>query len=215
MNSPIIFDFDGTLANTLPLYLKAYDKALKEQGFIFNDKKIAETCFGKTEKTICNNLGIPNKTKQFTKTYFTGVNDFFNQTKIFNHALAFLKAAKEKQIKLCIISFAYRWYLDKMIKNLNLNQYFDIIIGFDDVKKPKPNPEAVILACQKLNQKPENAVVIGDSKSDILMGKSANSKTILFHPDNYNLFYELTTLEKTNPNHIVQNFKQLKKLLLN
>jgi len=213
MTNLIIFDFDGTLVNTLPLYLKAYNNALKEQNFIFTDKQIVNTCFGKTEKTICNNLGIPNKTKQFTKTYFADVDDFFNQAKLFDDVLNFLNLAKEKQIKLGIISFAYRWYLDKMIKKLNLNQYFDLIIGFDDVKNPKPKPEAVILTCKKFNKKPQNTIVIGDSKSDILMGKSAGSKTILFHPEEYSLFYNLKDLKQAKPNYIVQSFKQLVKLL--
>jgi len=214
MKNPILFDFDGTLANTLPLYIKAYSQALKEQGFSLSDKQIVETCFGTTEATICNNLGIPDKTDQFTRTYFNGVDVYFKQARLFDHALDFLQLAKQKQIKLVIISFAYRWYLDRMIKRLNLNQYFDLIIGFDDIKKPKPNPEAVILACKKLGEKPHDAVVIGDSKSDIVMGKSSKAKTILFHPNEYNLFYDLETLKQTNPDHVVKNFKQIKQLLI-
>lgn len=73
MIKAVLFDLDGTLVNTLPLYIKAYDKALKEQGFIYNKKEIASTCFGKMPETICNNLGIPHKSEQFGKTYFTGV----------------------------------------------------------------------------------------------------------------------------------------------
>lgn len=45
--------------------------------------------------------------------------------------------------------------------------------------------EAVILACSKLKVKPINALVLGDSKSDMEMGKSAGAKTILFHRKNY------------------------------
>lgn len=139
MIKALLFDLDGMLVDTLPLYLQSYRKALKEQGFDLTDKEIINTCFGKTEQTICNNLGIPDKVEAFTKTYFSGVKNHFNLGKLFPGAEDILKIAKEKQIKLGIISFAYRWYVDEIIKRLDLKKYFDCIIGFNDVKNPKPS----------------------------------------------------------------------------
>lgn len=211
MIKAIFFDLDGTLVNTLPLYIESYDKALKEHGFVFSDKKIVGTCFGKTEENICKNLDIPNKTTEFTKTYFAGVENHFNKAKLFEGTLEFLDLCVERQIKLAVISFAYRWYVDKMIKKHSLSKYFPIVIGYEDVKKPKPDPEAVFLACNKLEISPEDTMTVGDSKSDILMGKQANSKTVLFRPSNYNLFYDLETIKKANPDKIIQNLQQLKR----
>ena len=56
MIKSILFDFDGTLVNTLLLYLEAYNKALKKSGINFSDKKIVNNCFGKKEEEICQNL---------------------------------------------------------------------------------------------------------------------------------------------------------------
>ena len=210
----IIFDLDGTLINSLPLFIKAYDLALKEQGFTFPKKEVASTCFGKTEAAICQKLNIPDKTKQFKKTYFTGLKRHLKEGKLFNNVLETLNLCVEKQINLAIISFAYRWYVDKMIKRLNLKKYFNPIISFNDVKNPKPNPEAVILACKKLNLQPQHTIVVGDSKSDILMGKAKGCKTVLFYKKGYDLFYDLQTLKESHPDKIVKNFRELKKLIL-
>ncbi len=215
MIKAILFDLDGVLVNTLPLYIKAYDRALKEQDFTFSKKEIVKTCFGKTEETICKNLGIPNRTEQFRKTYFIGVNNHFNEGKLFNGVLEILNLCIERQMKLAIISFAYRWYVDKMVKRFNFDKYFKIIIGFDNVKKAKPDPEAAVLACKRFNITPSDAVVIGDSKSDILMGKAAGCKTVLFYAKGYDLFYDLKVLKESNPDKIIKDFKELKEFLLN
>lgn len=214
MIKAILFDLDGVLVNTLLLYIKAYDRALKEQDFTFSKKEIVNTCFGKTEETICKNLGIPDKTEQFRKTYFAGINNHLNEGKLFNGVLEILNLCIERQIKLAIISFNYRWYVDKMVKRLNLDKYFKIIIGFDNVKNAKPDPEAAVLACKRLDIRPFEAVVIGDSKSDILMGKAAGCETVLFYTEGYDLFYDLKVLKESSPDKIIKDFKELKEFLL-
>ena len=101
-----------------------------------------------------------------------------------------------------------------MLKNLNLKSLFDLVVSSDDVKQSKPHPEMAFKACSTLKINPDQALVIGDSKSDILMGKAAGTKTCLFFPKNYNLFYNFSELKKTNPDYIVENFTQPRNLLL-
>jgi pyrophosphatase PpaX len=214
MKKAVLFDFDGTLANTLPLYIKAYDKALKEQGISLESKKIVTICFGKTEKIICSSLGIPEKVEAFKNSYFNAIKRHFSEAVLFDNVLSTLKKLKARDFKLGVISFSYNWYLDKMIKKFNLSKYFDTVIGFEDVKKQKPDPEAVYNSCGKLNVLPEEAIVIGDSKSDIVMGNSAGSKTILFYSKGYDLYYDLNELKAADPSLIVSNYIELEKYLL-
>lgn len=215
MKHALLFDLDGTLTDTLPLYLKSYDLALTEQGIHLTDKAIVDNCFGKTEEIICNRLGIPKATKQFQETYFNGVRNHYIKGRLFPGVSECLSLAKEKGLKLGIISFAYNWYVDEMVKSLDLNSYFDVIIGHNDVAKPKPDPEAVLQACQKIDVAPTDSIMIGDSSSDIVMGNSAGCTTVLFHPKNYCLFYDLATLKKSSPTHIIGNFAELKPIIDN
>ena len=213
MIKAILFDFDGPLADTLPLYIKAYDGTLKSFGINFSDKKIVDECFGKTQDHICKNLNMPQKTDEFTDLYIAGINKYFDEAQLFNGVIDVLKLAQKKQIKLGIVSFAYRWYVDKMLKQLKINEYFDSVIGFEDVVNPKPDPEAVVTTCKRLNISTPESIVVGDSKSDVLMGSSAGAKTILFHPQDHSLFYDLKKLQTSNPNHTVQNFEEIKKII--
>lgn len=213
MIKAILFDLDGTLVNTLPLYIKSYRQALIDQGISLTNREIVEICFGKTEKTICESLGIPSKTEEFRKSYFLRVQNHFIEGKLFKGVIDFLNLTKVRKVKLAIVSFAYTWYVKEMVKRCKLDKYIHVIIGFDDVIKAKPDPEAAIAACKKLCVSPDESVVVGDSKSDILMGKNAGCQTILFHPKEYGLFYDLTILKKSHPDKIVKNFDELKKII--
>lgn len=214
MIKAVLFDFDGTLADTLPYYIKAYDAALRSVGFVFDEKEIAQKCFGKSEYIICKSLGIPEKTEAFAQAYFSAVKNLFRNAPLFDDTIGVLNFLKNRNIKIIVITFAYRWYIDQMMSQYKLENYFDFIISKDDVTSPKPHPEAVLTAINKLSIMAQATMVIGDSKSDILMGKAAGSKTVLFTRKEYDLFYSFEELKKTNPDFIVTNLDEIKKLVL-
>jgi phosphoglycolate phosphatase-like HAD superfamily hydrolase len=64
-----------------------------------------------------------------------------------------------------------------------LNPWITIILGADSVPLPKPAPDAALKACVELRIDPSEAIVVGDSTKDILMGRAAGMRTCaaLFH----------------------------------
>lgn len=212
MNSKaFLFDFDGTLADTLPFYIQAYRKALESIGvFGKNDREIVTLCFGKKEQAVCDVLGIPNKVQEFSDSYFQAVRELFPKAPLITGALELLRSLKEKQIKIAIITFAYRWYIETMLKQYKLTEMVDLVISTDDVLRPKPDPEAVFKACESFALKPHECTVVGDSKSDIMMAKAAGARSILYHTSSYSLFYDLTVLKESSPDRIVSVLSDIK-----
>ncbi|OGK40293.1 hypothetical protein A3A74_07350 [Candidatus Roizmanbacteria bacterium RIFCSPLOWO2_01_FULL_35_13] len=98
MIKAILFDFDGTLANTLPYYVKAYDQALQKLGFKWDERIIVQNCFGKKELDICKSLGMPEKTEEFTQAYFSAVKELFKQASLFEDTINVLDFIKNKGI---------------------------------------------------------------------------------------------------------------------
>jgi len=213
MIKAFLFDFDGTLANTLPLYIKAYDKALSSIGFSLSEQDIVKKCFGIKEVSICRSLGVPEKSDEFTKNYFSEVKILCKEAALFDGTLNFLIYLRERGIKTAIITFAYRWYIDMIIEELKIGSLIDMIVSSNDVKYPKPEPEAVLKICHSFKVNPKDCIVVGDSRSDIIMAHAAGSKSALMHPKNYDLFYSLEELKKTNPDTIIQNITELKAFL--
>jgi len=214
MIKAILFDFDGTLADTLPYYVKAYRQALGLIGFpSYSEKEIVTVCFGKKEADICNALNVPEETKKFSESYFNGIKQLFKSVPLFDKTMDTLMKLKEKNISASIITFQYRWYMDMMMKQYDIAPYIDKIISADDVKHPKPNPEAITKFCTMSNLIPEECLMVGDSRGDILMGKTAGSKSVLFHPNDYSRYYNFAELEKTNPDFIIQNIEEVFKFI--
>ena len=55
---------------------------------------------------------------------------------------------------------------------------FGVTVGGDTLKQKKPDAEPLLYACKKLMAEPENCVMVGDSKNDILAAKAANMRSI-------------------------------------
>lgn len=214
MFEAVLFDFDGTLADTLGLYVKAYDTALKKIGVKYTESQIVTECFGKTEEEICQKLSMIEKVGDFRKTYFAAIDEIFNSAQLFPGVKQALETAKLKQIKLGVITFAHRWYLDKMLDLLKIREYFQTQISFTDVKHPKPHPEAVIRGCLDLKTVPATTLVIGDSKSDVLMGKSIKCLTGLFTPKENEKFYDFDSLRLTSADFEFDNFDDIEEFFI-
>jgi len=66
---------------------------------------------------------------------------------------------------------------ERGLRVAGLEQVFDTIVGSDEVEHPKPHPEPVLKALQRLGAPPGDAVFVGDSRHDIECGRAAGVKT--------------------------------------
>ncbi len=212
MYKAIFFDFDGTLANNLNLFVKAYDFALKKFGIELSEKEIPSVCFHKSEEEIAATLNISSE--EFSKYYFQGVDELINDVPLFTGTFELLKELKQRQIKLALITLAKRYYIERMLKQTGLSKYFHSVVSCDDVRKPKPDPESIILSCSNLSVESQDVLMVGDARGDILMGKAGGCKTALFLPDDNKSFYNFEILKQTKPDYIFHNFKELGEIIL-
>jgi phosphoglycolate phosphatase len=60
-----------------------------------------------------------------------------------------------------------------MLEFAKMKKYFSFIIGANNVKKSKPNPDMIDLICQKTDKPKEHTLLIGDSIKDELAAKNA------------------------------------------
>ena len=88
-----------------------------------------------------------------------------------------LEQLKEQGIKMAIVSTKKRDTIERGLKLMKAEHYFEFYIGIEDVKNVKPNPEPVLLALEKLGVSNEEALMIGDNYHDIVAGKNAGVKT--------------------------------------
>ena len=100
------------------------------------------------------------------------------EIKAFNGVFDFIKFLKDKKIKTALVT-ASRKDTQKIVSNyFDLKKYFDVILTREDVKKPKPDPEAYLKAAKLLKVKAKNCVVIEDSIVGVESGKAAGCKVL-------------------------------------
>lgn len=182
MKKLIILDFDGTIADTRPVILNTFHRTLDAMHLPqHSDDEIAAT------------IGLP-LLKAFpvlepmdaemaalcTATYrriFEDVNAEIG-VPMFPHVADTLRQLHNQGCTLSIAtSRGYKSVVD-FIKGFHLDDIITFIIAAEDVKHAKPDAEPVIKTLKHYGMKAEEAVVIGDTHFDILMGRNAGCATI-------------------------------------
>ena len=175
----VVFDFDGTLANTLPICFYAFQTVFKE----FDKRELTtneiKEMFGPSEiGIIMNNCSSPNK-EDAIEYFYKKYSEVHKSLVLDNpEILELLKSLKDAEIKLGIFTGKAKRSLDISLKALGMEGLFDVIITGDDVIKPKPDPEGLLKALSLLKVENSEAIYIGDSDADIIAGAQANVYTI-------------------------------------
>lgn len=175
----IIFDFDGTLADTLPICFYAFQAVFKEFDDIDLTSEEIKAMFGPSETGIIRENLINKNYDQAIELYYQKYSDnhrnLVQENKEISDLLFYLK---KEGYKLAIVTGKARRSLEISLDGLNMKDVFDVIITGDDVELPKPNPEGINKVLSILNIKNNEAVFLGDSDADILAGLKANVYTI-------------------------------------
>jgi HAD superfamily hydrolase (TIGR01509 family) len=172
--SAILFDMDGVLVDSFNIWWKSLNIALKH----FNYKEVTKEEF----TNIYWGHGLRDNIKRmgFSKEVGNYCNMVYNQHVdeiiIFEDTINTLK--KLMKYKKAIITNTPRNSAKKIIEKFNIGIYFSTIITSDDVVNEKPDPEIIYKACKKLGVSPEEVILIGDTKNDIIAGKAAGCKVI-------------------------------------
>jgi phosphoglycolate phosphatase-like HAD superfamily hydrolase len=95
------------------------------------------------------------------------------------------------------------------LEELGLAGLFPVVIGVDDVQETKPHPEGILMALERIGVQPENALMIGDTVTDIQAAKAAGCWSCLATwgvPDG------ASRAERSNPDMVVDTPGDLLKL---
>lgn len=172
-----LFDFDYTLADSSQGIVKCFRIVLEANGFMnISDEAIKRT-IGKTlENSFSILTGEKNEEKleEYRKAYSNEANHYMTiNTFLFDDVKETLIRLKESGAKIGIISTKYRYRITEFLETQFPTDFFDIIIGGEDVKHHKPSPEGLLKAIEMLNVDKENVLYLGDSVVDAETGEAA------------------------------------------
>jgi len=173
----ILFDLDGTLINTNELILQSFRHVIKlNQGREFSSEEITQH-FGEPLTTILERLA-PGTGTQLVPAYLE-----FNQAKHDELTAAFpgtretLSALKALGITLGVVTSKMKHMAHRGLQLFKLEEYFSVIVAWEDCANHKPEGEPVLKALEILEHKPEGVLYVGDSTIDIQCAQHAGVKS--------------------------------------
>lgn len=179
----IIFDFDGTLADSGDCGFLATQKAFKEMNLPVPSRKQIDYYMGiPIEQSFQELSNHQLNEEQFTKLlseFRAAYKDFEEQTlTVFPQIHEVLQTLQSLDFSLFVVSSKKSDVLFRNLQSLNLATYFTDWIGSDQVSHYKPHPEGILQIFERYELNPADSVMVGDAIFDLQMGKAANCKTI-------------------------------------
>lgn len=177
MIKAVLFDFDGTLADTSESvilgYKTVFDKYAKD---LKTDYNFFHSLLGPALLEIfpkyIKDVDVDILIKEYREACEPKMGKDY--IKLYPKVIETFKALKEKNIKIGVFTSRSNKSATRLLKMLEIYDYIDIFIGFNDVNNFKPDPEGIYLALNKLNLKPNELMMVGDHAHDITASKEAN-----------------------------------------
>lgn len=174
----ILFDFDYTLADSSEGIIASVNFALKQVGEKTADSDQVRKMIGHSlEDTFAQFVDPIDAVKiQACKQWFMQYADngtMVKNTVILKDVPDTLQWLYENFYTLGIVSTKRRSTIEATLIEAGMDDLFDVIIGFEDVKELKPNPEGLLKAIEELGGTITDSLYVGDSVIDIQAAKNA------------------------------------------
>lgn len=183
MFKAVVFDFDGTLADTKEDITKAVQEALSDIGCVVDDHFV-ERRIGLGGRLVIKEALEDNKISYndslIEKLVARAVRarlKFLNGVKLFDGAFELL-GALHNRIRIALATMSSRDAIDILLRERGLAKYFEVVISADEVMKPKPAPEIFLKCADKLGLDPKDCVVVEDSVFGVQAAKAAGMKCV-------------------------------------
>lgn len=217
----LIFDLDGTLIDSAPDLALSVNYMLRSINHDEFSDEIIDSWVGNGASILVKRALSGSDvidTNIDNSLYEKALNIFLNyykknlcvKTTTYFGVKDTLQILKENGYKLSIVTNKPFDFIEPILKRLELIEYFELFIGGDSLQKKKPEPEPLLYICENLDIKPENSLMIGDSKNDILSAKAALIQNIGVSYG-YNYGEDIRVYE---PDFTVDDFSDILKVLI-
>jgi phosphoglycolate phosphatase len=177
----VLFDFDFTLADSSKGVIECVNYALERLKFKrVPAEEIIKTIGFSLEQTLVKILGEKhiNKSEEFKNHFIKRADEIMAEyTTLISEVPYVTKLLNKSGLKLGIVSTKFRYRIENILLRENLLDFFEVIIGGEDVQELKPHPSGLFLAVRTLNLELSDVVYVGDS---IIDSETAHRAGIFF-----------------------------------
>ncbi len=218
----LIFDFDGTLIDSVPDLADATNTMLTElnkptysldtiKGWVGNGSRllVERALVGNTEvaEGALTQVEADHAEQVFLEAYN---NIETSKTIAYPDVDRGLRQLHDAGFTLALVTNKPIRFVPKILQSFGWQDLFVEVLGGDSLATKKPDAAPLLHVCKATGIEPDKALMIGDSKNDILAGQNANIETLaLSYGYNYG-----QDIRDSNPTHAFNSFAELLDFLL-
>jgi HAD superfamily hydrolase (TIGR01549 family) len=172
----VLFDWDGTLADTAEASYRCYVRMFAELGIAFDRETYARTYSPNWYLTF-RALGVPEEQWSAADTRWLA-HFATEQVVLIDGAREVLETLTARGLATGIVTSGGRERVSRELEAHGLTPHLHECVYGCDVKEKKPHPEALLLCLERLRIRTEEAMYVGDSPEDIAMARAAGVRSI-------------------------------------
>ena len=217
----ILFDLDGTLIDTAPDLMNAHNHVMKKYGYETKSTEdirqlvgkgaaslIGRSVWGQAKKEFgqINDQGIKKEmVKEFIDYYGKNISV---ESKLVKGVIEFLNWAKQNNISMAVCTNKQEHLSIKLLKQINIYNYFEYVAGSDTFDYCKPDPRHLTNVIEIMQGDIKKSLMIGDSENDSEAAKSAGIPMILLEDG-----YTDKNVDQIYHNHLIKDFNNIEKII--
>lgn len=206
----ILFDFDGTLVDSVRLIIDSYHHTLRVHGLEPRPDAFWIAGLGTPLRVQFGRFtDDPAEIERLIATYREwNLAHHDAMVRAYPGALDTVRSLRAAGARLGIVTSKNLHALHKGLTLCGFDGLFDVLLTSDDPVRSKPSPEPVLVALDRLGVEPPDALVVGDSPHDIASGRDAGATTAacLWGP------FTREQLAAERPDHWVDSFDAVVRL---
>jgi phosphoglycolate phosphatase len=178
----ILFDLDGTLIDSTDAILESFEYSFEKKEFFFQgNTEDIKNLIGYPLDIMYEKLGVQEKQiNEFVQIYKERYREISTgMTTLLDNAKEAIELAS-KYARLGVVTTKTTNYSIPLLENMELMQYFECIVGRQEVENPKPHPEPILKAMDIMEISTNNydIYMIGDTKLDLIAAREAKIKSV-------------------------------------
>jgi HAD superfamily hydrolase (TIGR01509 family) len=181
----VIFDMDGVLVDSEPLYYEANQNFLRSRGIKLSREEYNEFVGISAPlmwESIKTRFGLKDSVEELVEAENKRLYGVLEDEKLssIEGIPELLDQIRKKGIYLSLASSSPIKVINFITKQIGVSDYFDFVISGEEVVNGKPHPEIFLTCANRFKITPSRALVIEDSKNGILAAKKAGMKAVGF-----------------------------------
>lgn len=173
----ILFDFDYTLGDSTKGIISSVNFALNKLGYQKRDEETIRKTIGLSLRDTFFELepeGKESEAEQFSRFFKEKADEVMvPNTELYPGVREILQAIKKDGYQIGIVTTKFHYRIEQIFSRQGILELIDQIVGAEDVKVEKPNPEGLLLAIDRLQLQKEDILYVGDSLADAKTAENA------------------------------------------